>query len=219
MKLIGLVLCVILFAACKKDKDTVATKNINGMVYNNCTDSGLANVTVFLQDGQGLNQSTVSGADGNFSFNNVQIHSNSKYEYVIYIPSKSGDGAKTFEYCGFDGARMYFNHDEADVFLKPRVTPRFLLFTIYCNKSPITNVSDSVRFYCTNYTFHKNVTNNPYRWGGGGYGLGSYTNNGGNYPMGKYIIDIDIWNSGVHTTKKDSVYLDWGANKTYTINW
>jgi hypothetical protein len=55
--------------------------------------------------------------------------------------------------------------------------------------------------------------------GGGGYGLGSYTNNSGNYPMGKYIIDMDIWKSGVHTTKKDSVYLGWGANTTYTINW
>lgn len=59
---------------------------------------------------------------------------------------------------------------------------------------------------------------------GGGYGIGQnnvalYENGAGNYPMGKYIIDIDKWISGVHTTSKDSIYLGWGAIKTHTINW
>ncbi len=220
MKLIlNIFICIFLFfTACKKNKDIVATKNINGMLFNNCTDSGLANVTVFLQDGQGLNLSTVSGANGNFSFNNVQIHSNAEYNYVIYIPSKSGTNATTFEYCGFDGTRLYFNNDEADIFFKPRVTPSYLFFTVYCNKIPFTNTNDSIIFYCNNYTFHKNVPNYPYGWGGG-YGDHIYFDNVGNYPMGKYNIDIDIWKSGVHTTKKDSVYLSWGANTSYTINW
>jgi hypothetical protein len=168
MRLISsIVICAfLLFTSCKKDKDTITTHDIKGMVFNNCTDSGLANVTVYLQDGQGLNLSTVSGAGGSFNFNNVKIHSGTKYEYVIYIPSKGGDGATTFEYCGFSGARMYFNHDEADMFLKPRVRPSYLFFNIYCNKTPITNATDSVRFNCTNYTFHKNVPDYPYVWGG-----------------------------------------------------
>ena len=43
------ILSFLLFSvSCKKDKDTVTLHNINGMVFNNCIDGGLANVTVFL---------------------------------------------------------------------------------------------------------------------------------------------------------------------------
>jgi hypothetical protein len=149
----------------------------------------------------------------------VQIHSSTKYNYALLILSKSGINAQTFEYCGFGGTVLGFNYNEVDMFFKPRVRPSYLFFDIYCNKNPITNKNDSIVFYCTNYTFHKNAPDYPYYWGGGGYGLGSYTNNSGNYPMGKYIIEMDIWKSGVHTTRKDSVYLGWGANTSYTINW
>ena len=189
------------------------------MVFNNCTDSGLANVTVFLEDGQGLNLSTVSGANGNFSFDNVKMHSNAKHDYVIYIPSKSGTNATTFEYCGFDGTRMYFNHDEADIFFMPRVKPFYLFFTVYCKPLNISSQSDSIVFHSYQYVLHKNKPSDVYYWGGGGYGDRQYSNNGGGYPMGKYIIEMDIWKSGVHTTRKDSVYLGWGANTSYTINW
>lgn len=215
------------FAHCrKKEKDEITQHDIKGMVYNNCTDSGLANVTVYLKDGQGLDLSTVSDASGNFIFPGVKIHSHSKYTYNIYIPSKSGDNATTFEYCGFIGTSLFFNYNESDLFFKPRVTPRYLKFDIYCVKSPTTSITDSILFYCSNLTFKKNVPDYPYRWGGGGYGAASiqhpaisYYNISGNYPMGKYIIDIDKWISGVHTITKDSIYLDWGANKTYTLNW
>lgn len=206
--------------SCKKQKDSISQHDIKGMVFNNCTDSGLANVTVFLQDGQGLNLSTVSGANGDFSFNNIQIHSNTKYEYVIYIPSKSGTNATTFEYCGFDGTRMYFNHDEADFFLKPRVTPRFLFFGFIYGNSSTGNPNDSINIISYQPIFHKNVPDYPYSLNAKFLGtspppVGIIAG----YPMGKYIIDIDKWVNSVHTTKKDSVYLGWGANTTYTINW
>lgn len=217
---------LLIFTECKKDKDIVATKNINGAVYNNCNDSGLANVTVFLQDGQGLNISTVSGSDGSFSFSNVKIHSDSKFDYVIYIPSKSGTNATTFENCGFDGTRLYFSHEQTDLFFKPRVTPRYLTFDVYCNKTVPTDSNDYIMFTCTNYIFHKNVQDYPFKWSGGGYGApkgqfntANYFNGSGGYPMGKYIIDIDIWKNNIHTTKRDSAYLTWGANSSYTINW
>jgi hypothetical protein len=204
---------------CKREKDTITTHNLKGIVFNNCTDSGLANVTVYLRNGNKILQSTVSETNGNFRFNNAEIHSSSKYNYNVFIESKSGTNATKFEDCGFTGTTIYFKHNEADAFFKPRVTPRFLLFVIYCNKIPVTNVNDSVIYYCTNYTFHKNVPDYPYRWGGGGYGLGVYTDNNGGYPMGKYIIDINYWKTGIKTIKNDSIYLNWGANTTYTINW
>ena len=84
---------LIFFASCKKDKDMVTTHKVKGMVFNNCTDSGLANVTVYLNisDGKNINTvQTISDALGNFTFDNVQIHSASNYKYAIYIPSKSG---------------------------------------------------------------------------------------------------------------------------------
>ena len=193
------------------------------MVFNNCTDSGLANVTVFLQDGKGLNLSRVSGANGNFSFNNVQIHSNTKYEYNLYIRSKSGgvNYPLSLSEIGITGTRMFFKHTEADMFFKARVTPRYLILNLFCNKSPITGPNDSIMFFFTNNIFHKNVSASPYMFGGGGfYGTNSYNiGNIGNYPMGKYNIDIDKWVSGVHTSLKDSIYLGWGAITSYTINW
>ncbi len=81
---ITIIACLFIFACCKKDKDQIILHDIKGMVYNNCTDSGLANVTVYLKDGKGLNLSTVSDAVGNFIFRGVDIHSSSQYNYNIY---------------------------------------------------------------------------------------------------------------------------------------
>ncbi len=92
----------------RKEKNTVTTHDIKGMVFNNCTDSGLANVTVYLSDAQGLNTSTQSDVNGNFNFSNTKIHSSNKYKYAINIPSKSGDAATTFEHCGFNGDAIGF---------------------------------------------------------------------------------------------------------------
>ena len=219
--IIVLLAALFFFTQCKreKDKDHITQHDIKGMVYNNCTDSGLANVTVYLKDGQGLDVNTVSDGGGNFVFPGVSIHDNSKYTYSIYIPSKSGDNATTFEYCRFIGASLSFNHDEADMNFKPRVEPGCLLYTIYTNPTPITNSSDSVIYTAYQNTLHKNNSIATYTWGGGGQGTGVSWDNYGGYPMGKQVFQIDIWRSGVHTTKKDSIYLTWGANKTYTINW
>jgi hypothetical protein len=68
-------------------------------------------------------------------------------------------------------------------------------------------------------TLHKNNSGATYTRSGEGYGSNVSWSNLGGFPMGKQIIQIDMWKSSVHTTKKDSVYLTWGANKTYTITW
>jgi hypothetical protein len=160
-------LIVVMYVSCKKEKDTITQHDIKGMVFNNCTDSGLANVTVYLQDGQGLNLSTVSGVNGNFSFNNVQIHSSTKYNYALYILSKSGINAQTFEYCGFGGTVLGFNYNEVDVFFKPRVIPACLFYRIECNPIVITSRTDSIRYHLYQYTLHKNDIDAGYTWGGG----------------------------------------------------
>ncbi|MFN8231118.1 MAG: hypothetical protein U0V03_09390 [Bacteroidia bacterium] len=163
--IITLITCtLLLFTSCKRD--TVTTHDIKGMVFNNCTDSGLANVTVYLQDNKGLNLSTLSDVNGNFVFSGVKIHSSDKYSYGLNIPSKSGIGATTFEYAGFNGESVNFSPNEADEFFKLKVTPKYLNFQVFCNKSIITNANDSILFYCSNYVFHKNVPSANYRWGG-----------------------------------------------------
>lgn len=210
---------------------------INGMVFNNCTDSGLANVTVYLNINDGSSTSsrqTLSDANGNFSFDGVSIHSSSKYSYAIYIPSKSGyisSGGPTE--IGINGTTLNFNYDEVGVFFKPRVTPKFLFCGFYCTTNK-TSLSDSIIYKCSQYIYHKNNSNEIFSFGGevaSAYGdyLGTvnvpdpnivtYYSPMGNYPMGKYIIEMDIWKSGVYTTRMDSVYLGWGSNTTYTINW
>lgn len=211
----------IFFMNCKKDRDIVTKHDLKGMVVNNSTDSGLANVTVYLTNGRKKLLNTVTDAHGNFCFPNVDIHSNEKYNYSIYIESFSGgiSSNPALTEIGITGTQMYFKPEEANVFFKPRVTPLFLLSQIFCNKTPFTTVNDSIIFYCTNNTFHKNVPNEPYQWGGAGYGSGNYNNNVGGYPMGKYNLEIMMWKSGVYSTKKDSIYLGWGANTSYTINW
>ncbi len=210
--------CIFFFAHCKKDTDTVTQHDIKGMVYNNCTDSGLANVTVFFKDGQGLNSSVVSDGVGNFNFPNVSINDNSKYTYSIYIPSKSGIGATTPEYCGFNGTTLGFNYNEADMFFKPRVTPKYLYFCMDFNPSVTIPNGDSISVYYYQKTFHKNVPTLPYDGTVGKYGIYD-PGCGSNYPMGLWHLEIKKWKSSVYTFVKDSVYLTWGANTTYTINW
>ncbi len=217
---ITIIACLFIFACCKKDKDQIILHDIKGMVYNNCTDSGLANVTVYLKDGKGLNLSTVSDAVGNFIFRGVDIHSSSQYNYNIYIPSKSGIGASTFEYCGFVGTTLSFNYDEADMFFKPRVTPKFLQLSVIYQGS--CNVNDTINPLFTQEIYHKNVSSSPFQFYMGTNGsLPNATLYNYNYPMGKYKIKITRFNSvtSEYTTSYDSIYLEWGANKTYTINW
>lgn len=211
-------------SSCKKEKDNVTVQTINGMVYNQCTDSGLVNVHVFLEVNKGSSQiqkiETVSRADGTFSFPNVEIHSNSKYNYDLFVPSKSGINGAGGTEVRFDGGVYNFNYDEANTFFKLRVTPGYFLFTITFNQTTISTINDSVVLNCSQNIFHKNVPDLPYKLGGKCYGnVFTQTGNLSNYPMGLWKITIDKWKSGIHTTEQDSIYLGWGATKTYTVNW
>lgn len=215
--------CLLLSVSCKKEKDIITPRVINGRVYNNCTDSGLAGVSVYLKiikdNSEYKSYKMVSGTDGNFSFSNVEIHSSSNYSYVIYIPSKSGEQATTPEYCRFDGTEIYFNSSEFDVFFKPRVTPGFLLLKVYYSSLTATS-NDTVITNFSQNIFQKNVPMLPYSLNGGAYGNTPLLfDHYGNYPMGKYNITIESWKSGLYTIKKDSIYLGWGSTNTYTVNW
>lgn len=229
MKKLIVISCItflFLFTNCKKDAgDTITSQAINGMVYNQCTDSGLAGVTVYLKiskDNSELKSyQTVSGVNGNFSFGSVDIHNNSAYSYAINIPSKSGDGATTPEYCGFIGTTVTFTKDEVKTFFQPRVIPSFLNWCFVV--SPVTNIGypDSLYISFQQKVYHKNAPAFPYS----SKRTQSDLQNGfvnctfGNYPMGLWNIRINKWKSGIYTVINDSIYIGWAATKTYTINW
>ena len=220
MTVISSLFCI----TCKREKNTVSIQDIKGTVMNNCNDSGLANVIVYLNVDNSKTShlyQVLSDKDGHFIFKNVSVYNNTKYTYSVYVPSKSGglSSNPALTEVGITGEIIDFTYQEAATDFILHVTPKYQYFTIYCNKVPVSSIADSVSFRCYNFNFHKNVTDLPYSWGGGGYGNGSYTNNSGIYPMGKYHIYIETWVNSVHSYRQDSIYLNQGAQVSYTLNW
>ncbi len=195
------------------------------MVYNNCTDSGLAGVQVILQtfkDDKNLIQQReiVSSNNGSFVFENAEIHSSDKYNYALHIPSKSGIGAQEKEHCGFNGTTMYFFKHDTGLFFKPRVRPSFLFMRSYFVNSNVTTENDSVIIKYTQNEFHQNDPSLPHYFFSGSTGnIPSGTSTMGNYPMGMYQIEIRTIRNGQSTIRHDSIYIGWADTKTYTINW
>ena len=86
-----MLLCVLLMSCCKSTVQTneFALKEINGVVYNSCTDSGLAGVQVRLEtifdEKEVLDmQTTVSGENGKFSFPDAKIYEGNRVTYAIH---------------------------------------------------------------------------------------------------------------------------------------
>jgi hypothetical protein len=225
MKKASLILFAVLLTACVKKNigvaDQISPKDIKGMVYNNCTDSGLAGVDVyfetFYEEKITSKVKTTSGQNGEFTFPAASIHSDELYTYAVHIDSKSGTNATIPSNALFNGTTMYFNRDEATVYLKPSVTPGFLYLYFSTNiKFPIKS-PDSIYVYFSQQTFHKNVPDLPFGWiFSNPMSLGVTA---GNYPMGWWKIDSQKWHNGTYTHSTDSLYLGWGDVKTYTLNW
>jgi hypothetical protein len=221
----------VILIGCKKEpppvpvKDYIIPKDVRGMVFNTCTDSGLSGIKVYLKMYHRKKllreYSTISGLSGNFTFTNIEMHSSPEYEQTIYIPSKSGDHAKDFETCGIRGTSMWFTFGESDIFLKPPVVPKFIYFAFYFPRQQTTVASDSIIASCEQRTYHNNVPDYPYKFGAGAIGIegGTYPKRIGNYPMGLYHIKVDKWVNGVHTQWFDSVYAQYGDSAKYVAYW
>ena len=150
--------------SCKKDSDTdkVTTQTIHGQVYNLCTDSGLANVTVYLKI-QGPSPSslqTVSGTNGNFTFN-VPVHSSDDYTYELYIPSLSGIGGGPE--VGFDGCDGYVIKSNVNQSQLLCVVPHAKNWNIYLPYNAHFTTNDTISLIIQQNTFHKNVPNGVYQ--------------------------------------------------------
>ena len=210
---------IFLMLSCGK-RDEITKKSINGRVVNTCTDKGFAHTSVFFEvfknnETQIEKRETTSDANGNFSFVDVNIHSLDEYSYAIHIPSKSGIGTGAI---GINGTTMYFGKNESDIFLEPRVTPKFLYFCMDFAPNTVFDQNDSINVHVEQKIFHKNVPDLPYEWTIGDYGIKA-VNCSNNYPMGLWNITIRKWKNNVYSMVEDSIFLDFADTKTYIVNW
>ena len=86
-QIVSISFLVLLYGArCNKKiaNDQVSYRDINGVVLNNCTDSGMAGVKVFLKASKENllieERSAMSADQGKFLFSNVEVHSNEEYQ-------------------------------------------------------------------------------------------------------------------------------------------
>ena len=212
-----LLLVLLALISCKK-KDTITHATIHGQVYNQCTDSGLANITVYIYENNNSIAQTTSGTNGNFTFTNVAIHSSSDYSYQVYIPAISGIGGAA----GFQVNDVSFTSTNTSQFFVVDVVPSFgdLCFTSNITSPIISPDSFFVLFKQKKIATSSISPYVTYTLGTSSYHfIPSHSYCMGDYVMGLWNITIDKWKSGVHTTTNDSIYLSYGATKTYTLNW
>ncbi|MBC7413246.1 MAG: carboxypeptidase regulatory-like domain-containing protein [Bacteroidia bacterium] len=209
-------MCAIVIAGCIKEKDKIEYHSIKGNVYNLCTDSGLANIKVYLLTSNTATIETISDSKGNYIFENVPIHSLSKYKYAVSIPGKSGAGTKE---TAFEGATIYFNKTETDTFFVLKVIPSYT--SLYINF--ITNdaiLGDTIFATLRNYTFHKNVPHLPYPYTmGSNAQFKNISDHHADAPMGKYNIEYKIKKIGIVTLRYDSLYIGMNEEKKIVVNW
>ena len=206
------------------DRDSIIYKDIKGKVYNLCTDSGLAGIKVYLEiyDRKGLHTkyNQISGINGEYIFENVELHTNPEYNYSLYIPSKSGFSAKDRESCGIKGGSLSFDLEDTETLLQTNVIPSFIYMNIYFVRDATGPETDTVRVHFEQNTYHKNVPDFPHAFGGDTYGSRKYFKGGvGNYPMGLYDVTIDTWKGGLHERKYDKLYIPYGDTAAYVVHW
>jgi hypothetical protein len=207
-----------LFFNCKK-KDKISSGTVNGIVMNRCTDQGDAGHTVRLiiidEHDEVKDYSTVSGSGGQFNFNDVEIHSDSKYSYKLLIESSR---ITTPNSVGFQGASADFTKDEMNQTFQLNIVPNLKQF---CTLRSFTNTivaPDSFNISYEQRIFNKNFPGQEVR--------GSITSRSQPYhcispqgPMGWYIFHHKKWKGGVYSEFTDSIFHEYRSEKQYVINW
>lgn len=218
---ISFVLFYLLLNGCKKEPDIVSSKSITGQVFNLANDSGLANVTVFLNISgpEGYSSLTAtSNANGNFIFSNVQIHTSNDYKYSLEVPSNGAGGSQP----AIDGSSIVLDKSKLNQNFILHVIPHFKYWELYLTNSSFTS-SDTFLFTMQQNIIHKNTSNSNWQLVNNCpcpiTGTTNVLGGIGNYWMGWWQVTLDKTVNGVHTVNTDSFYLGWGATVTDTIPW
>jgi len=234
-KIFLILVFTIFLTYCKKDD---ITKNVtfHGNVRNDCTGYGFAGVKVelityklekkvfALTSTEKRNIiSTTTDANGNYSFSGVEIHSSSKYTYGINIPSYYNDSTELV------GISWEIHKDNLSLFQQFGITATFNRCYIYLPAntyivSPdtftVTLEQKAIKRYEPGLNCKLTLPYNLF-----------FPDNGivmpdvqyfyccGDYVMGWWHITLDKTKRGVHSVIEDSIYLDQGATKSYTLQW
>jgi hypothetical protein len=213
--------CLLTTFACKK-KDTVSNHTVSGQVYNLCTDSGMANITVYVRENGGVIAQTISSANGNFVLNNMPVHSNTDYKYEVYIPSVNGAG--TGPEIGIDGFYLILDKTKMEPSVVCNVVPHLKAWNLYFPFGTTLTVADTFTLVLQQNVFHKNnssgknvitVCNSPTIVPPSSNYIGSIND----YPMGWWYSTLGKIKNGTHTITTDSFYVGYGVIKTDTIPW
>lgn len=223
-KIIGLLLFVVVLGSCKKDKDVISSQSIHGQIYNLCNDSGLVNVSVFLQENSKTIMQTVSGSNGNFSFTNAQIHSSNDYTYNIVVQSVDyiGGGVQP----AIDGDDVEINKSNLSQTFILNVVPHAKIWGLYFPSSISSSIyNDTFTLVLQQKTYLKNapsavntltMCNCPCPQPSPPKNL---IDNLHYYTMGWWYSTLNKTMNGVHTVQQDSFYVGWWTNVTDTIPW
>jgi len=230
IKILALLFSILLSSSCRKDKVS-KNKTIQGSVINLYTGTPVAGLKVRLKSvldrtiGSFFNISkgkysvtlteTLTDANGNFSFTDIEIHSNPDYSYSLF--TYSGYTSQT------NGAP--YNDDEksidkgnlgANIILEVKPT----ISSLNIQMIPAFNIiyPDSINIKCQpKYPIEPNTYSNRT--------LTSTILKSGNPilvlrydPMGWWYIYINKTKNSVNTVTKDSIYLDFASTTTYTFS-
>jgi hypothetical protein len=223
MKKILFLTVIILCFSCKKQ---VLFENeiIRGNILNFCTGKGFANVKVVFYEirKKRFNKndfeelSTKTDANGNFSFIKT-IYKSDDYKYYLKVPSYS-DSLTTFEGIGL----AEFEKSKITEFIQGGTTATFNRLTLIFKGFKNYNFpTDTLKYTLEQKKIKEYLPNSVADFGGGvvqNYSSGDFTTLYTGY-MGTWYITIYKKKAGVVTNIVDSIYLDMGERKTYTIEW
>ena len=200
--------------SCKKTKDKALIPDITGTVINACTDSGMANLTVYLTlfnaASHPINYQTTTNANGGFTFPNLTLQSSGVFNSLIKVTNSTN----------FVGQTNVFVDSLAKKPFLLTVIPNSPSLIIYFNHSPTTAGTDSVITSLVQNKLNLSISgagNGPsYKYYGN---TAAATDTIYNIPMGWWHINSNRWLSSKDTMLKDSIYIYRGIAKTYTLNW
>ncbi|OFY82248.1 MAG: hypothetical protein A3F72_09455 [Bacteroidetes bacterium RIFCSPLOWO2_12_FULL_35_15] len=221
---------ILFFTTCKKDDeaDYITKETIRGNVRNNCTGKGFANIEVKLLERyeKGRNNVDVNSYTcitdnlGDFTFKDIDIHSSSKYTYAEYIASHYSP-----EYFLYGIGPLEIEKGHMSIFNQIGISATFKLLILQLSQNVTSIAPDTFTINIQQRTLHYYEPNRVYEETGfprffyiGALGIYSYVNVC-NYPMGWWHITLDKTKNGVHSVINDSIYLDMGADTSYTIPW
>jgi len=234
-KIFLILVFTIFLTYCKKDD---ITKNVtfHGNVRNDCTGYGFAGVKVELITYKLEKKvfsltstekrsviSTTTDANGNYSFSGIEIHSSSNYAYVVNIPSYYNDSTELV------GISWEINKDNLSLFQQFGITAKFKLCYLRLPLNIHIVSPDTFTVFLEQKTLHRYEPEKNYK-----FSIPSslffprndiiipdfqYYSYWGNSSMGWWHITLDKTKGGVHSVIEDSIYLDQGATKSYTLQW